>query len=619
MIKPIVLVAVSALLIITFAALSRKKNLLSFFEGGKWWLTWLSVAIITLMDELTSIFYAPAESYATLGLTAFVFIILASLVMRVLSNRMTEIAHILEHHNIKGGGVYSFSYLVLGPTVSFVAVASILVDYILTASISTVAAVNNGGSFFHLSTLTSYGLMLAIIWGICGLNIIGIKENARFTYGIFIGAAFVLCIMVASAFTDFAPGQGGLVIKGFVDTWHQVSDGSLLGGAGFIVFGISSVILAYSGIESVVQTAGLTKSWRDIHKAYLFLAITVGIFTPLISLLVLTRPDIDFMAHREDLLTYFASLLNGEWFGILVGALASFTLIMAVNTAFVASSELIERVAHRYGFGWIIKTNNRHSLYRIHILNAAFFTLIILITAGSQETLAHMYAVGLVASFTINMGSLVIYRYRLGSKEIREYFTSRTVTFALFLLLLACFGVIAYSHWMGLLLWLVAVGISLIIGMRVAKKRAPEIIEYHQTDNLFDLTIQCAETDGEFHIYLRRPKDISPISESRSAAYVTFYSPRAGAPEKLGPNHYRFPLKVGSLYAKLEAIISNLRYDFPDKQITFHFGWPTSSLIDRMSTGVMILSLLRLPKMFPEYNFSMEYHRGELPAKHDHD
>jgi len=36
--------------------------------------------------------------------------------------------------------VYSFSYFVLGPVVSFVAVASIMVDYILTACISSASA-----------------------------------------------------------------------------------------------------------------------------------------------------------------------------------------------------------------------------------------------------------------------------------------------------------------------------------------------------------------------------------------------------------------------------------------------------------------------------------------------
>jgi len=46
--------------------------------------------------------------------------------MRVLSTRMVEIAQILELHDIRGGGVYSFSYFVLGPVASFVAVASIM-------------------------------------------------------------------------------------------------------------------------------------------------------------------------------------------------------------------------------------------------------------------------------------------------------------------------------------------------------------------------------------------------------------------------------------------------------------------------------------------------------------
>ena len=81
---------------------------------------------------------------------------------------------------------------------------------------------------------------------------------------------------------------------------------------------------------------------------------------------------------------------------------------MAVNTAFVASSELMERVSHRYGFLWLIATNQRHSLYRIHIINAFFFSAIILITSGSQKILADMYALGLIASFCINLGALLI-------------------------------------------------------------------------------------------------------------------------------------------------------------------------------------------------------------------
>jgi amino acid transporter len=82
--------------------------------------------------------------------------------------------------------------MVLGPIMSFVAVSSIMVDYILTACISAVSAVLNASSFFpalsdspHLVMM----LVLASIWFVAGLNILGIRENVRFTFAIFMFAA----------------------------------------------------------------------------------------------------------------------------------------------------------------------------------------------------------------------------------------------------------------------------------------------------------------------------------------------------------------------------------------------------------------------------------------------
>src|SRR5579883_867676 len=600
-----------------FIYLLRKKNLLSFMDGGKWWLTWLSVAIITLMDELTSVFYVAAESYLLVGIAAFVFIIATSLFIRFLSSRMVEIAHILEHHGIRGGGVYSLSYLVLGPTMSFAAVASILVDYILTAAISTVAAVTNGTSFFSISPVLLYGLMFAVIWFVAFLNIIGIRENARFTFMIFIVAAMVLLTLILSAVMSPSPGQLARAGEGFNLTWSGLTGNGLFGGLNFFIFGFAGVILAYSGIESVVQTAGLVKSWKDIRKAYIFLAVTVGIVTPVITMLVLTRSDINFKAHEDDLITYFGTLVNGPWFGYIVGALASFTLIMAVNTAFVASSELLERVAHRYGFHWLIKTNKADSLYRIHIINANLFSVIIIITAGSQEMLAHMYAVGLVASFTINMGALVYYRYSEGSEEIPDYHTSRTGTFLIFLTLLACFSFIAYHKWQGFVLWAITVTIFQIIGFRVAKRRAPEITEFRKTDSPMELLFRIAESDESkpFHFYFRRQQETTPLLNDPNHVYVTLYSPRGGTPAKQGPNHFLFPIYRESLTRRLVSLIYMLQYDFADRKLVFHLGWPTSSWLDRFSTGVMVYALMRLPKRFPAYSFVMEYNGLEQQAE----
>ena len=129
----VTILALNVVLFVTFAVALRRRRLLGYPKGGKWYVTWLAAGAITLMDELSSVFYAPAEAYRFIGTQAIFFIAITSLLMRFLSSRMVEIAQILERHDMRGGGVYSFSYFVLGPTVSFVAVASIMVDYILTA------------------------------------------------------------------------------------------------------------------------------------------------------------------------------------------------------------------------------------------------------------------------------------------------------------------------------------------------------------------------------------------------------------------------------------------------------------------------------------------------------
>ncbi len=604
--KVFVLGAIIAAVIAVFAWLIRKKGLLAYFSGGRWWLTWLSIGVITLMDELTSIFYAPSEAHRFIGSNAIAFIAITSIFIRFLSTRMTEIAEILEHHNIKGGGVYSFSYLVLGPTLSFIAVASIMVDYVLTACISTVSAVENGLTFISLTSTDKLLIQLVVVWGVAGLNILGIKENARFTFAMFFFVSLVLLTLLGSALFESTGAMWSGIAHSFVNSATVVHERGFFGGYGLIILSISSCILAYSGIESVVQTAGLVKSWRDTHRAYLFLALTIGVFTPLISALSLASP-LNPAEHETDLIIQYAGLLNGAPFALVVGAIASIALIMAVNTAFVASSELIERVAHRYDFQWIIRTTRRQSLYRIHLLSALFYTVIIIVTSGSQQVLAEMYALGLVASFTINMGSLLIYRYFTGTKEIREYNTSRVGTLVIFVIIMSCFAYLTYTKPYGLVLWLGATALSLVVGFRVARKRAPEKVEIEQTDSPLQMVFALAEASHDsINIYFKRPKEEGGPAE-QSVAYVSFYSPRVGIPPRLAPNHYRFVQAGQSLFDCITELLHVLKYELPDKHVTVHFGWPQSSWLDRLSIGVMVFSIMKLPKMFPEFTFVIEY------------
>ena len=616
--KDVLLVILNAGLLVYFVLLWRKKNLLSYFDNGKWLLTWLSIAVITLMDELTSIFYAPSEAHRFIGTGAIFFIAFTSLIVRFLSSRMVEIAEVLERHKIKGGGVYSFSYLVLGPTMSFVAASSILVAYILTASISSVSAVENGLAFIDIPHSLALVLEVGVVWFIAFLNIMGIRENARFTFGVFVAAAMVFSSLILSGIIEMQPHNWGAIgasTMDFGEHFASLNLGEIMHGMGFMIFGVASCILAYSGIESVIQTAGYVQSWKEIRKAYLFLALTVGIATPLLSALVLSQNNIDFAAHEGDLITHYAGLLNGQWFSVIVGSLASFTLMMAVNTAFVASSELIERVVDRYGFHWLTTTNKRQSLYRVHIISASFYTVLLLITSGQQAMRADMYALGLLASFVINMSSLIVYRYSQGSSDTREYRTSRTLTVLVTAIIFACFVYLALHRPYGTLMWGTTTAIILFVGLRIARTRAPEIKELKQTDSPMDLVVFFAEApeDASLDVYSRRPQEAA--STDLTAAYVSFYSPRAGIPARMGANHFRFPISNETLAHKMLEVIQLLQYEFAGRPFRFHFGWPVSSWFDRMSIGVMVYSIMKLPKMFPEYDFVIEYSRRSVKPK----
>lgn len=605
--KILVLVLTNVGLVVLFFFLLKRQGILSYYQGGRFWLTWFAVAIITLMDELTSVFYAPAEAHRFLGPAAMVFIAFTAVFIHYMTTRLVEIAEILEHHGIFGGGVYSFSYLVLGPVVSFVAVASIMVDYILTACISSVSAVENATSFFGMSHHFKLISSIVIVWGIAGLNILGIRENARFTFAIFMGAVFVFANLIASGVLAFDQDCLIRFTDSFQHARNSLGTGSWTRDYGVFIASVASCVLAYSGVESVLQTAGLVRTWREIGRAYIFLALSVGLVTPVVAILALSAP-LDFANHEGDLITHYAATLNGLPFGIIVAALASLTLIMAVNTAFVASSELLERVADRYGFGWLIATNRNDSLYRIHIFNACFFSFIILLTRGSQTILADMYALGLIASFAINMGSLLIYRYFMGTKEVMQFNTSRVITLVMFLIFVSCFGFLAWVKPHGTELWAVVTSVVLVAGLIVSQKRGPEIHQIAQSDSQMDLILFLAEsTEQEVNVIFRRPWEEALRRARQDEAYVTFYNPRRGAPAKLAPNHFRFAAKRNSLYQHMVSLLKVVEHELTDRKVNVQFGWPLSSWIDRLSIGVMVFNIMRLPRQFPQFRFTITY------------
>jgi hypothetical protein len=123
-----------------------------------------------------------------------------------------------------------------------------------------------------------------------------------------------------------------------------------------------------------------------------------------------------------------------------------------------------------------------------------------------------------------------------------------------------------------------------------------------------EMLLALGEADGPLHVFFRRPGELErTASVLPGTAFVTFFSPRQPMPEKMAPNHYRFPIQGGSLLRSIEAVLALLDEELEGRDVHVHFGWPTSSWLDRMAVGVLVANLMRLPRRFPKLRFSIDY------------
>lgn len=94
---------------------------------------------------------------------------------------------------------------------------------------------------------------------------------------------------------------------------------------------------------------------------------------------------------------------------------------------------------------------------------------------------------------------------------------------------------------------------------------------------------------------------------------LPFYSPRVGGlPPKNAPNQFWFPLSKMTLVHRILSMIKVIEYEMSDRQVGIPFGWPLSSWLDRLSIGVMVYNMMKLPKLFPLFDFDIHYFKRSV-------
>ncbi len=586
--------------------LKSKRDNISYTKNGIVYLGFLGVGVITVMDVITSVFYAPAESFRFVGYDSILFMPLTALIVAAFAFSMTEIARIMEKFGYKGGGVYSFSYMVFGRNVSLVAAASILVDYVNTAAISAISAIENLDGFSGLSDTAKLLLELGIVWGIALLNILGIRENSKVTFYLFGFVCYILGITIVLGFYDMDSMQARVVVSSIT-----ITSGKLFSGVDsfvtMLVVGIASTILAYSGIESVLQTRKLTESWRVIKGAYIFLIVFIGVVTPTLSLLAITAVP-DPKISDTNLIPTFAAAVGGEYLSFLIAAAAFVALTFAVNTAMVAGTELVSTMAERFGIKKIATKNRHGNEYRIVIFLALFFSSVIVATGGSQAMVADMYAIGLVATFIINLSGLIVFRFTQGFSHIKEYKSSFFKNVILLVIFSAVFLYLVSHKQNGAIFWALASMGMLFLGLVLKDFMRKEEGRFSKFDTRFSVVSEIDKVEAkEIQIVFLRPFE-RPRKIKSDSIFITFALGRMPTPDKMAKNHFILPLESYlSIDTQIKELLRSLEDWYPEKKFSVHFNWPTSSWRSRLYLAIMINRILKLPAKLPHLKFAIEH------------
>jgi amino acid transporter len=369
---------------------------------------------VVFADIGTSLYYVPGILYNTVGKLAGFFVLLTMLAFVLLTLKYGEVTYRFP----QGGGVVTVASQAINHWFGALGGMLILVDYFLTAAISSLSgilylsvaftAINPHHTLLGLSLTLWISVVILILLGL--LNWIGIGESARASL---VGATIAFLSDIAILITVFSH----LPISQLFALFPQMFAGHTLTPV-LTLTGFAGAFLAFSGLESISQISPEMKIPRKVvGRIALFLVIiTVGITSPLITMLsTLLLPNAAANAVKS---AQIVSLLAGHWgnsfLQVEVAISAGALLIFSSNTAIIGSYHVFMALSRMKFFPAAFLQRNRLRDTPHYAIAAATLIpiVVLLLVKGNINILGDMYAFGLLGAFTLTCVGMDIVRYR---------------------------------------------------------------------------------------------------------------------------------------------------------------------------------------------------------------
>ena len=381
-------------------------------------------------DALSSTAYASEEillvlavAYAAGQTNAFNYVVPITLVIAVVLTIVAISYRQTIHAYPSGGGAYIVAKENLGTTPGLVAAAALLVDYILTVSVSIsagVAAITSAAQGTSWAWLDHHKvfLCLVLIGFIALANLRGVRESGALfagpTYAFVVSFLFMVGYGILHYFL-----HPGAVAPAAAESVKLAEGYHLQPLTLFLLLGaFSNGCVALTGIEAISngipafkqpesRNAATTLTWMAV------LLTTMFIGTSLMAYFYHVHPH-----ENETVISQFARIIfTGPmgWFYYIIQGTTALILILAANTSFADFPRLSSLLARDRFMPRQFATRGDKLVFSNGIIILAVFSGI-LVTAfgGDTSRLIPLYAVGVFLSFTLSQAGMVRHWLKAG-------------------------------------------------------------------------------------------------------------------------------------------------------------------------------------------------------------
>jgi amino acid transporter len=365
-------------------------------------------------DPLSSVAYATEEILRVLTLGGLAALSLVTPIGGVIALMLAIVVFSYQqtiHAYPNGGGAYIVSKENLGRLPSLIAAASLLIDYVLTVSVSIAAGVTAMTSAlpqWHIDPVTLCLVFVAVLmFG----NLRGIRESGRLfaapTYFFIVG----MLAMVAVGAWRYATGT----LEPTPPPEPSLPAGTTLLPLFLLLTAFSNGCTALTGVEAVSNGVPAFRPPESRNAAQTLIAMALLSITMFIGITLLAHAYGIVPNDAETVVSQIARATFGGrgwvYYGIQASTMA--ILVLAANTAYADFPRLASILARdRFLPRQFMNQGDRLAFSNGVLILSVLGALLLVAFGGDTHALIPLYMIGVFVSFTLSQAGMVIHWWR---------------------------------------------------------------------------------------------------------------------------------------------------------------------------------------------------------------